>query len=55
MKKSIGIAVAMAGILILYGYIMSNAGHDHSAHDESSNQPKHSSASHEESHEGHTH
>ncbi len=31
--KSFLIALGMAGVLFLYGYLLSVAGHDHSAHE----------------------
>jgi len=34
MKKTILIALGMAGGLFLYGYLASSVGHDHSAHGE---------------------
>ncbi len=32
MKKTLFLALSMAGVLFLYGYLASSAGHDHSAH-----------------------
>ncbi|VAX35537.1 hypothetical protein MNBD_UNCLBAC01-2148 [hydrothermal vent metagenome] len=32
MKKTLFIALGMAGVLFLYGYFSSSAGHDHKAH-----------------------
>lgn len=48
--KSLGIAFAMAVGLFFYGYFLSTAGHDHSAHQESASREKESNPTQEKTH-----
>ncbi len=52
MKKTLLMALGMAGVLFLYGYLASSVGHNHSAHGEISSH--HGQGDADKSEEGHT-
>ncbi len=49
MRKSIIVALGMAGALFLYGYVLSTSGHDHGSHGKVHNEEK------QDSHTEHQH
>ena len=53
--KSLGIAVGMAVGLFFYGYFLSTAGHDHSAHQNGGHQEDAVVSSHDDEHGDHDH
>ena len=46
MKKSILIAIGMALVLFIYGYLASTAGHDHSSHGQGNTQVEEGQSDH---------